>query len=238
MEEGDCTPRHDLRLRGPCLRPPASARGVRGFVGRSASGRVPLRRRIDAEGHDAEVEDQQDGVDRERGMEPDLREAEVLVDEEQDQPEADHQAFLDEEGGGPEVEEEVHDRIGLASAAVEPEHGHEGIGDVEQEDREQQRDVLLRVAVDVAGEVAGTPARARRRGEKRSSQGRVGRARRSRRRRLRPSLLGSPSRAVSRGVVDGRDWVPRLRPSCTRSAPLGRSVADDSGRYRRGPRRI
>ena len=51
------------------------------------------------------------------------REAEVLVDEQDQKPEADDQAFLSQERAGADVQEEIHHGIRFESTAIEPSHG-------------------------------------------------------------------------------------------------------------------
>jgi len=96
------------------------------------------------------VDCDQNRVHGERSVETDPREAEVLVDEQEQKPEADDQAFLHQERAGADVQEESHHGIRFESTAIEPSHREEGIADVQQEDTYQQSDIAARVAVDVA----------------------------------------------------------------------------------------
>ena len=50
-------------------------------------------------------------------MKADAREAEILVNEQDQEPESDDQTFLGEECAGADVEKEVHHGVGFATAA-------------------------------------------------------------------------------------------------------------------------
>ncbi|MBB85385.1 MAG: hypothetical protein CL931_16370 [Deltaproteobacteria bacterium] len=100
------------------------------------------------------MDEHEQRVHDEARVEAEAREAEVLVDEQEHEPEADDQAFLGEEGAGSDVQEEVHHGVGFLAAAGKPQQREEGVAHIQQEDREQEHYVAPRVAVDVARPVA------------------------------------------------------------------------------------
>jgi hypothetical protein len=71
------------------------------------------------------------------------------VHHQEDQPEADHDALLDQEEVVSLTDQPVHDRVGFASAALHPDQREERVEDVQHEDADEQRDVRGVEAIDV-----------------------------------------------------------------------------------------
>jgi hypothetical protein len=118
-----------------------------------------MEARIDAGGDQDEVIEDEQCVEAGGRVEAQSRHAEVLVDDQEQEPETHDEAFLGQEGQVAHAEHPGHDRISLAAPALHPEHGEECVEDVEHEDEDEQKHVSAREDVDVdVPLLAGAPA--------------------------------------------------------------------------------
>jgi hypothetical protein len=94
------------------------------------------------------VEDEQ-GIEAGRRPQPEACHAEVLVHQQQYQPQSDHEALLRQECPIANTENPGHEGVGLDTATLQPEQSEERIEDIEDEDEDQQRHVAALEDVDV-----------------------------------------------------------------------------------------
>jgi len=110
---------------------------------------VPALYRVDPRRDQRDVEHQDRGVEHQHRPESDPGDAEVLVHRQDHEPDAHHEALLQQEGIVAEAQQPHHVGVGLAAPALEPDQREEGVEDVEREDAHHQQHVGAVETVDV-----------------------------------------------------------------------------------------
>lgn len=94
-------------------------------------------RRVESARHQREVVEDEHGVDAGHRPHSPARQSEVLVDQQEDQPDADHDALLDQEEITALLDQPIHEGIGFGAAALEPDQREERVENVEDEDADE-----------------------------------------------------------------------------------------------------